>query len=178
MARSGIAGFEIVPAALRHLRAFWPLVREQWRTLKLSAGPSFFGPLGRRRWALDEPSPFEAVRVMDPAPDARLLRDVMEGARRVYPALAEARPVEAWAGMIDVTPDELPVIDHAAPGLVVATGLSGPRLRARPRGGAPGRAARHRRAPRGGPRALRPRPLPRPAAEGRVRAQADGGALG
>ena len=125
VARSGVAGFEIVPAALRHLRAFWPLVREQWRTLKLSAGPSFFGPLGRRRWALDAPSPFEAVRVMDPAPDARLLRDVMEGARRVYPALAEARPVEAWAGMIDVTPDELPVIDHAAPGLVVATGLSG-----------------------------------------------------
>ena len=125
VARSGVAGFEVVPAALRHLRAFWPLVREQWRILRLSVGPSFFGPLGRRRWALDEPSPFEAVRVMDPAPDARLLGDVLEGARRLYPALAEARAVQSWAGMIDVTPDELPVIGHALPGLVVATGLSG-----------------------------------------------------
>ncbi|HBR96336.1 MAG TPA: D-amino-acid oxidase, partial [Gammaproteobacteria bacterium] len=34
---------------------------------------------------------------------------------------------EAWAGLIDVTPDSLPVIDRvsALPGLVVATGFSG-----------------------------------------------------
>ena len=127
VARSGAAGFEIVPAAFRHLEAFWPLVRAQWRIVKLSAGRSFFGPLGRRRWGLDGPSPMEVVRVMDPAPDERLLADVMEGARRTYPALAEARPVASWAGMIDVTPDELPVIGEAPGllGLTLATGLSG-----------------------------------------------------
>ena len=127
VARSGAAGFEITPAAFRHLRAFWPIARERWRILRPSIGRSFFGPLGRRRWAADEASPFEAVRVMDPAPDMALLRDVMESARRLYPALADARPAEAWAGMIDVTPDELPIVDTPpeAPGLVVATGLSG-----------------------------------------------------
>ena len=32
----------------------------------------------------------------------------------------------SWAGMIDVTPDTLPVVDHApVPGLVIATGMSG-----------------------------------------------------
>ena len=127
VARSGAAGFELVPAAFAHLRAFWPLLREQWRIVRPSAGRSFLGPLGRRRWGLDEPSPMESVRVMDPAPDERLLADVMEGARRTYPALREARPVASWAGMIDVTPDELPVIGEAPglPGLTLATGLSG-----------------------------------------------------
>ena len=127
VARSGAAGFEIVPAAFGHFRAFWPILRDRWRILRLSAGRSFFGPLGRRCWAADEASPFEAVRVMDPAPDERLLARVMEDVRGLYPALAEARPVASWAGMIDVTPDELPVIGEAPglPGLVLATGLSG-----------------------------------------------------
>jgi glycine/D-amino acid oxidase-like deaminating enzyme len=76
---------------------------------------------------MDEPSPFEAMRVMDPEPDAKLLDDVLASARELYPQLAGARAVETWAGMIDVMPDETPVIDHvaAAPGLVLATGLSG-----------------------------------------------------
>ena len=38
-----------------------------------------------------------------------------------------SRPVERWAGMIDVTPDEIPVLGpvDGLPGLFVATGFSG-----------------------------------------------------
>src|SRR3546814_18491361 len=72
-------------------------------------------------------SPFEAVRVMDPPPDHALLDDVMRTARQLYPQLADARPIERWAGLIDVTPDEIPALGpvDAIPGLLVATGLSG-----------------------------------------------------
>jgi glycine/D-amino acid oxidase-like deaminating enzyme len=72
-------------------------------------------------------SPFEAVRVLDPTPDGVLLDDVMRTARQLYPQLAEAVPAERWAGMIDVTPDEVPALGpiDAVPGLFLATGLSG-----------------------------------------------------
>lgn len=125
--RVGAARFDLIPAAFRHLRAFWPIVRERWSILTIRAGRDFFGPLGRHRWEADEASPFEAVRTMDPAPDTALLDDVLESARQLYPQLAQARVAERWAGMIDVMPDEIPVVSAARelPGLVLATGLSG-----------------------------------------------------
>ena len=127
IARSGAARFEIIPAGFRHFTAFLPMLRRRWRIIELGLGRSFFGPLGRQRWDETGPSPFEAVRILDPVPDMRLLADVMATAQRLHPALRDVRPVQSWGGMIDVTPDELPVIDHVpqAPGLVLATGFSG-----------------------------------------------------
>jgi glycine/D-amino acid oxidase-like deaminating enzyme len=127
LARAGAARFDLIPAAFQHFAAFLPVLRDRWRIMKIRAGTSFFGPLGRHRWTMDEASPFEAVRVMDPTPDARLLDDVLSAAKKVYPHLADARMVESWGGMIDVMPDEIPVIGPVPelPGLVLATGMSG-----------------------------------------------------
>ena len=127
IARSGAARFDIIPAAFTHFRAFTPTLLAQWRILKLRFGRPFFDALGQRRWRDDQMSPFEAVRVMDPEPDHALLDDVMRAARALYPNLADARPVERWAGLIDVTPDEVPALGPVAavPGLYLATGLSG-----------------------------------------------------
>ena len=127
IARAGPAGFDIIPASLRHFGAFLPILKERWRVLSLSLGPSFFGPLGHQRWLADQPSPFEWVRTMNPAPDAKLLNNVMGSAQKIYPQLQSSRIAQTWAGMIDVMPDEvccagtLPTL----PGLVLATGLSG-----------------------------------------------------
>ncbi|WP_407651945.1 FAD-dependent oxidoreductase [Dongia soli] len=43
------------------------------------------------------------------------------------PQFRKARIVETWAGLIDVTPDAVPVISNAAsvPGLTISTGCSG-----------------------------------------------------
>ena len=51
----------------------------------------------------------------------------MKDAADLFPQLQDARPIERWAGMIDVTPDEIPVLGpiEAMPGLFVATGFSG-----------------------------------------------------
>jgi glycine/D-amino acid oxidase-like deaminating enzyme len=127
IARSGAAEFQLIPAAFRHFTAFLPILRQRWRIMKIKAGAEFFGPLGSSRWQADETSPFERVRVLDPEPDMALLGRVMLTARALHPQLAEAKPVQTWGSMIDVMPDEIPVIDTPPgwAGLLIATGLSG-----------------------------------------------------
>lgn len=127
VARSGAAQFDLIPAAFTHFWAFAPTLRAQWRIMKIRFGRPFFDAWGQRRWREDQMSPFEAVRVLDPAPDGALLDDVMRTARKLYPMLADTAPAERWAGIIDVTPDEVPALGpiDAVPGLFLATGLSG-----------------------------------------------------
>lgn len=127
IARSGAAEFQLVPAAFRHFLDFLPILADRWRIMKVRLSGDFFGPLGRHRWQADEVTPFEQVRVMDPAPDARLLRDVLASAKTLHPRLDGVEIAETWGGLIDVMPDEIPVIDEPAgwSGLVIATGLSG-----------------------------------------------------
>ena len=50
-----------------------------------------------------------------------------KGLKKRLPKLAEIPFEETWAGMIDVTPDVVPVMDHieSHPGLLLATGFSG-----------------------------------------------------
>ncbi len=127
LARSGAARLDLTPAAFVHLPDFAGTAAANASILKIRLGRAFLGPLGRRRWTADEISPFERWRVLDPQPDQALLDRVLVEATRLHPQLAGAQAVERWAGMIDVTPDTLPVIDHAPdlPGLVLATGCSG-----------------------------------------------------
>ena len=45
---------------------------------------------------------------------------------RMYPAFRGVGVAESWAGMIEATPDALPVLDAAGPeGYYIATGFSG-----------------------------------------------------
>ena len=80
-----------------------------------------------KTWALDAESPFEKTRVLNPAPSNRVLKGIRKNLGKVFPQLAGTELVEAWAGMIETTPDVVPVIDQSAslPGFYVATGFSG-----------------------------------------------------
>jgi len=80
-----------------------------------------------RRWAADKPSPFEAIRVLNPRPHMGRMTRVVRDFSATYPAFGEVGIKTAWAGMIDTMPDLVPVVDHAEsmPGLVIATGMSG-----------------------------------------------------
>ena len=128
VSRNGGVTFDITPAAFRHVRAFLPALKERWGDIKLRLGRPFVNELATSvRWAGDQITPFERTRVLDPAPDEALLDQVMRDAGDLFPQIETARPVERWAGMIDVTPDEIPVlgpVDGLA-GLLVATGFSG-----------------------------------------------------
>ena len=128
IARSGAVTFDVTPAALRHFRVFLPALKEKWGDLKLRAGRPFFDELTTSAsWKADRPTPFERTRVLDPAPDHAGLDQVLRDAIDLFPQLAGAHSVERWAGMIDVTPDEIPVLGpiEGMPGLFVATGFSG-----------------------------------------------------
>ncbi len=127
LARSGASRAEILPANLRYARQYLPVLRRDWRLLKFRLGRPFVDALLQPGWDGDSESPFERTRVFDPAPDHGLLDDILAKAQATFPQLQDARPVERWAGAIDVLPDELPVLGPVpgTDGLLVATGFSG-----------------------------------------------------
>ena len=120
--------FHITPDAFRYLRRFWPAFKYESRHIKLEFGSDFWKALMTpRNWPLDKPSPFETMRVLDPEPDRKLLNRALGNFKTGYPGLKDIKMAESWAGMIDITPDALPVISpvEAIPGFFLATGFSG-----------------------------------------------------
>ena len=119
---------DIVPDTFRLMRAFLPALKSEAGNLRLRLGREFLRQAGiARAWSPDEETPFERCRILDPAPDETSLRKGWAAAQDAFPALQAARPVQSWAGMIDATPDALPVISPVTdtPGLHIATGFSG-----------------------------------------------------
>lgn len=119
---------DLTPAAFRYLFAFLPAYRQEGDHMKLRLNGRFFQALRwPRKWALDQRSPFEDVRVLDPEPDRKVLTMALSNLRKAFPSLSGATTAESWAGMIDVTPDAVPVISSVddLPGLTLATGFSG-----------------------------------------------------
>jgi glycine/D-amino acid oxidase-like deaminating enzyme len=80
-----------------------------------------------RQWDLEKASPFEAIRVLDPTPDKARSEKAVARMKALFPAAANMQIAQHWAGLIDVTPDAVPVISpvETIPGLVIATGFSG-----------------------------------------------------
>ena len=116
---------------LDHLLIGWRYLsqlRAQRSFLRTSFGREFFKDLGlARRWTANSRSPFEKIRTMDPSPNPDLNYEALTNLRNAWPIFDKAEVEEAWAGVIDVTPDSNPVIDHIydIPGLTIATGFSG-----------------------------------------------------
>ncbi len=114
--------------SFRHFFRFLPALRSGGRGLRLRFGDNLIERLlPRRHWQDDEVSPFEKVRVLNPAPSQKAITEMRQSLTRRLPSLADIPFEEAWAGMIDVTPDVVPVMDQVAgyPGLYLATGFSG-----------------------------------------------------
>jgi glycine/D-amino acid oxidase-like deaminating enzyme len=118
----------IVPDSFRLFAEYMPSFIQTWRELKLRVGKSFIDELVMpRRWALDEKTAFEAIRTLDPQPTKSFNRKALANLARAFPAFARARVVNEWAGMMDVTPDAVPVISDvpSTPGFFIASGFSG-----------------------------------------------------
>lgn len=115
--------------AFASLGAYLPVLKKDFRSTHFRAAapvgfPDAWGTA--RRWDADRPSPFERMRVLDPAPNMKTLGRVQDAFARAFPALGRPRLRAAWGGMIDTMPDVVPVVDRAGPeGLVIATGMSG-----------------------------------------------------
>ena len=122
--------FFIGPNAFASAIVYLPTLMKDFRSTHMRPMPPAGFPDAwgtKRRWAADEVSPFEGMRVLNPAPNMQTIGRVQDSFAKAFPALGRPKLRSVWAGMIDTMPDVVPVIDHAAaiPGLVIATGMSG-----------------------------------------------------
>jgi glycine/D-amino acid oxidase-like deaminating enzyme len=119
---------DILPDSFRLFLQFLPALKLDWSGIRLRLGKRFIDEARlKRRWRLDERSPFEEVRMLDPEPVTAVLDEAAASLRDYYPCFQSMQIVECWAGVIDATPDVVPVIS-ALPkieGLFLASGFSG-----------------------------------------------------
>jgi glycine/D-amino acid oxidase-like deaminating enzyme len=128
VAHGGSFLHSITPATIRFAGKFLPALRQGYGSTRLGIGGELFRAMATpARWRLDVPSPFERERVLDPSPEPRVLAQVRAALQRWFPAIASAPFVETWGGMIETSPDVLPIISRVEglEGFHVATGFSG-----------------------------------------------------
>ena len=119
---------ELSPQGLLYARQFWPTLKKRWAGVTLGVGRSFFdGPESFANWAFDRVSPFERTRTLDPAADPKLVQQGLTKLAEHYPALKGLEVAQSWGGLIDSTPDGVPVISAVdpLPGLYLSTGYTG-----------------------------------------------------
>ncbi|KUM28146.1 PTS sugar transporter subunit IID [Mesorhizobium loti] len=118
------------PDAFRHATKYLPaLMANPFGSRYSPAAPTGYPDSWStpRHWTPDSQSPFERMRVLNPAPERSGLRSIERNFSRLFPQLGSVRLKASWAGMIDAMPDVVPIVDRvqAIVGLVVATGMSG-----------------------------------------------------
>ncbi|WP_321894954.1 NAD(P)/FAD-dependent oxidoreductase [Paraburkholderia heleia] len=119
---------DLTPDSFRLFFKYIEALKSQLGALQISVGRRFFDELKRpRRWPLDRPTVFEAVRTLDPDPIVPYVDKGLQAFVAAFPRLSAARIAQRWAGYIDVTPDAIPIISNVAPvpGLFIGTGFSG-----------------------------------------------------
>jgi glycine/D-amino acid oxidase-like deaminating enzyme len=128
VATLGVRTIDLVPDNLRLFVDYLPALRLHWKKLRFRVGRRWVEEWRmKRRWALDEATPFEAVRTLDPEPDPYVLDRARTAAAEAFPVFRGIGIAERWGGMIDVMPDAIPVISpvDSLPGFFIATGFSG-----------------------------------------------------
>ena len=128
VATLGVRTIDLVPDNFRLLPQYLPAARLHWKKLRFRVGSRFAEEWRmRRRWQLDEATPFEAVRTLDPEADPYVVERARAAIAEAFPAFRDVAVAQSWGGMIDVMPDAIPVISpvESLPGFFIATGFSG-----------------------------------------------------
>lgn len=128
IAKSGRGTVYVTPSVIRNARRFFPTYMLRRKSIKLRFTSQFWRELKWERAYLAKGiSPFEHERILDPEPDQELLSNALMEVGQVFPSMANLSLDSSWGGVIDSTPDAIPVISDVAgiPGLFVASGFSG-----------------------------------------------------
>ena len=128
VARGSALEHALVPATFRFMTKFLPAFRQEHGAVRVRLGRDFCRALlTPRRWDLARASPFERERMLHPAPDAADVAEIRRALARAFPEIATAPIAETWAGMIESSPDVLPIISavDGVGGFFVASGFSG-----------------------------------------------------
>ncbi len=118
----------IVPDSFAFFRDFQPARKAEGEAVQIGISAQSWNELFEIGVVpLDRPGAFERHRVLDPNPDSRRALQALDAAANALPFLRETKVQQIWAGLIDVTPDAVPVISATenVPGLTIATGFSG-----------------------------------------------------
>ena len=127
----GISGrglLELTPQGMLYAQQFWRTFKKRRWGLTIRAGRSFFaGPEAISRWSNDSISPFERNRTFDPPAQEELITFALKRLGQLYPQLANVKVAHKYGGLVDFTPDWIPVISGVAalPGFYISTGYSG-----------------------------------------------------
>jgi len=127
LAQSGRGIVHLVPNSLRYGWRFKDMYARRRQAIRLRLGSRFFGQLwdeiGYRYLGR---SPFTRHRICDPAPNSPLVQSAYAALHQTFPAFASVTLDHAWGGVIDHTPDGIPVVSASAiDGLSLCTGFSG-----------------------------------------------------
>lgn len=128
VAISGRGRVDPTPQLLRFAPQFLPMFQRRWRNLAPGGLEGIrSGHEGWNRWRLDQPTPMERMRILDPKVDASVVELTYKRAVDLVPILKESSVTAAWAGYVDSTPDGVPGIGEMSSlrGLVLAAGFSG-----------------------------------------------------
>jgi len=128
VAHGSILDHDITPSTFRYAPKFVKALMQELEVLRIRIGKDFFKELAiPRKWPLDAPSPFEKVRVLNPETNQTVLDEIRVSLDDVFPQLKGVEIVESWAGMVETSPDVVPMIGEAVdiPGFHIATGFSG-----------------------------------------------------
>ena len=128
VAHGSVLEHPVTPASFRYFKKFFPALLHEWKLVRLSFGREFIDEWKMPKvWDLDKPSPFEETRVLNPAPTPAVLKGIRRNLDKMFPQLANTPIVESWGGMIESSPDVVPIIDSSdrLPGFHIATGFSG-----------------------------------------------------
>ncbi|SFF15239.1 NAD(P)/FAD-dependent oxidoreductase [Paracidovorax wautersii] len=128
LAISGRGRVDPTPQLLRFSPQFIPMFAKRWRNVFPGGLEGMrSGHETLRRWRLDEVTPMERVRILDPKPDPAAVKETHRRAVDLLPPLRNASIANAWAGYVDSTPDGVPGIGEVEgiPGFILAAGFSG-----------------------------------------------------
>ena len=118
----------IVPNSFRWMSKFLPAFKTEKTRLRFRLDHRFYKELTiAKNWKTGSITPFEKERINQVRPSHSILKEAEASLKRLFPELKDIKVLERWAGLIDVTPDAVPVISPVSklPGFYLATGFSG-----------------------------------------------------
>ena len=118
----------IVPNSFRWMSKFLPAFKTEKTRLRFRLDHRFYKELTiAKNWKTGSITPFEKERINQVRPSHSILKEAEASLKRLFPELKDIKVLEQWAGLIDVTPDAVPVISPVSklPGFYLATGFSG-----------------------------------------------------
>jgi glycine/D-amino acid oxidase-like deaminating enzyme len=124
----GGGDLDITLATFRHLWAFLPNYWRNRRHLRLHVGMELWRDIGRALpWSSTKKHPFAQAVGHEPPPNLSVVQRTRERLLKLIPTLGDVSIQLAWAGIIDATPDGVPVLGEVpeVKGFLFTTGFSG-----------------------------------------------------